>query len=152
MTCYESVLNCCGTWTGCLRAWAPCFCCCCPYPYTKITQGNVGLREKFGRFEIELTPGLHYINPCTDRVIPVSLRTMYSFKPYRVLDLQRQLILTKDNITVNIDTVVYYRVIDPKKACYRVSAINASVCEITYATLRTVCGEHTLQELLEKRQ
>ena len=68
-----------------------------------------------------MQPGLHYINPCTDRVIPVSLRTI-------VLDLQRQLILTKDNITVNIDTVVYYRVIDPKKACYRVSAINASVC------------------------
>lgn len=69
-----------------------------------------------------------------------------------MLDLQRQLILTKDNITVNIDTVVYYRVIDAKKACYRVAAINASVCEITYATLRTVCGEHTLQEILEKRQ
>jgi erythrocyte band 7 integral membrane protein len=61
------------------------------------------------------------------------------------MDLQRQLILTKDNITVNIDTVVYYRIVDAKKATYRVKMISASVCEITYATLRTICGEHTLQ-------
>lgn len=75
-TCYESVLNCCGTCTGCMRAWAPCCCCWCPYPYYKISQGSVGLKETFGRFEEQLEPGLHYVNPCTARVIPVSLRTM----------------------------------------------------------------------------
>lgn len=71
---------------------------------------------------------------------------------YRVMDLERQLILTKDNITVNIDTSVYYRIVDPKTAYYTLSNIMASVAEVTYATLRTFCGENTLQDLLEKRQ
>lgn len=53
---------------------------------------------------------------------------------------------------MNIDTTVYYRVIDPRKAAYRVDNLNNSVEEITYATLRQICGEHTLQDLLEKRQ
>lgn len=68
------------------------------------------------------------------------------------MDLERQLVLTKDNITVNIDTCVYYRIVDPKLAYYTLSSIMASVAEVTYATLRTFCGEHTLQDLLEKRQ
>lgn len=68
------------------------------------------------------------------------------------MDLERQLVLTKDNITVNIDTCVYYRIVDPKLAYYTLSSIMASVAEVTYATLRTFCGEYTLQDLLEKRQ
>ena len=68
------------------------------------------------------------------------------------MDLERQLVLTKDNITVNIDTCVYYRIVDPKLAYYSLSSINASVSEVTYATLRTFCGEYSLQDLLEKRQ
>ena len=68
------------------------------------------------------------------------------------MDLERQLILTKDNITVNIDTCVYYRIVDAKLANYIVSSVMTSVAEVTYATLRTICGENTLQDLLEKRQ
>lgn len=43
-TCYESVLQCCGDKSGCLRAWIPCVCCCCPYPYLEVRQGNTGLK------------------------------------------------------------------------------------------------------------
>ena len=68
------------------------------------------------------------------------------------MDLDRQLILTKDNITVNIDTSVYYRIVNPKVAYYTFANIPGSVSEMTYATLRTICGENTLQDLLEKRQ
>lgn len=59
---------------------------------------------------------------------------------FRVVDLERQLILTKDNITVNIDTCVYYRIVDAKVAYYTVESIMQSVAEVTYATLRTICG------------
>jgi len=52
------------------------------------------------------------------------------------------LILTKDNITVDIDTVVYFRIVEPKRAVYRVNDIKSSVMEVIYATLRTICGEH----------
>jgi erythrocyte band 7 integral membrane protein len=70
----------------------------------------------------------------------------------RVLDLERQKILTKDNITVDIDTCVYYRIVNPKMAFYKIADIVISVAEVTYATLRTICGENNLQDLLEKRQ
>jgi regulator of protease activity HflC (stomatin/prohibitin superfamily) len=73
---------------------------------------------------------------------------LVNLKLYRVLDLERQLILTKDNITVNIDTCVYYRIVDPKIAFYTIANITLSVAEVTYATLRTICGENTLQDLL----
>lgn len=66
--------------------------------------------------------------------------------------MDRQKILTRDNITVDIDTCVYYRIVDPKVAYYKIADIVLSVAEVTYATLRTVCGENTLQDLLEKRQ
>lgn len=62
------------------------------------------------------------------------------------------MILTKDNITIDIDTIVYYRLIDVVKSTYRVKDIVSAIQEITYATLRSVCGEHTLQDLLENRQ
>ncbi len=64
-TCYESVLQSCGEKTGCLRAWLPCCCCFCPYPYVSVKQGTVGLKQKFGKWTQTLDPGLHYINPCT---------------------------------------------------------------------------------------
>ncbi|KAM3137609.1 hypothetical protein pb186bvf_010223 [Paramecium bursaria] len=145
LTCYESVLNCFGSFFGTLRAWCPCVCFCCPYPYFQIQQGQKGLLQKFGKYQKTLDPGLHEINPFIDRVITVSTKTF-------VIDLARQLILTKDNITVNIDTIVYYRIVDVYKSAYRVKMIVEAVKEITYATLRTVCGEHNLQEIIENRQ
>jgi len=94
--------------------------------------------QRFGKYIDILVPGLHKINPFTDKVIVVD------HKKIKVMDLQRQLILTKDNISVNIDTVVYFRIIDPKRSTYRVNNIGLSVEEVTYATLRTICGEHLL--------
>ena len=74
-TCYEGVLQCCGSCTGCLRAWLPCCCCWCPYPYREVKQGEVGLMERFGKWTRTLDPGLHYINPCTEDLRSVSLLT-----------------------------------------------------------------------------
>ncbi len=53
---------------------------------------------------------------------------------------------------MDIDTCVYYRVVEAKTAHYKIADIVLSVAEVTYATLRTICGENTLQDLLEKRQ
>ncbi len=120
-------------------------CCCIDFPYYVVSQGKIGLVERFGRFKETLKPGMHQFNPLTETVLDIDTKT-------QVIDLERQLILTKDNITVSIDTVVFFRVINPIKAVYQVNNIQAAVSEITYATLRTVCGEHTLQDLLEQRQ
>ena len=53
---------------------------------------------------------------------------------------------------MDIDTCVYYRIVNPKLANYLIADNVISVAEVTYATLRTICGENTLQDLLEKRQ
>jgi len=58
--------------------------------------------------------------------------------------LKRQRLLTKDNIVIDIDTVVYFRIVEPSKAVYKLVNINLAVIEVCYATLRTICGEHVM--------
>ena len=68
------------------------------------------------------------------------------------MDLSRQNIITKDNVSINIDASVYYRVINARYAFYRVQNISAAIAEVTYAILKNTCGQFILQDILEKRQ
>ncbi len=68
------------------------------------------------------------------------------------MDLQRQNIITKDNVSISIDASVYYRVINSRYAYYRVQNFNVAIAEVTYAILKNTCGQFILQDLLEKRQ
>lgn len=63
-----------------------------------------------------------------------------------------QNIITKDNVSINIDAAVYYRVINARYAYYRVQNFNVAIAEVTYAILKNTCGQFILQDLLEKRQ
>lgn len=69
-----------------------------------------------------------------------------------VMDLQRQNIITKDNVSISIDASVYFRVINSRYAFYRVQNFNVAIAEVTYAILKNTCGQFILQDLLEKRQ
>ncbi|MCB0369025.1 MAG: hypothetical protein KDD45_06115 [Bdellovibrionales bacterium] len=60
--------------------------------------------------------------------------------------------ITKDNVSINIDTAVYYKVINPRYAYYRVQNFSLAIAEVTYAILKNTCGQFILQDLLEKRQ
>ena len=68
------------------------------------------------------------------------------------MDLARQNIITKDNVSINIDAAVYYRVVNARYTYYRVQNLNAAIAEVTYAILKNTCGQFILQDLLEKRQ
>lgn len=75
------------------------------------------------------------------------------------MDLSRQVpfaltqnIITKDNVSINIDASVYYRVVNARYAFYRVQNISVAIAEVTYAILKNTCGQFILQDLLEKRQ
>jgi regulator of protease activity HflC (stomatin/prohibitin superfamily) len=72
----------------------------------------MGILQTFGRFKQVIQPGLHIINPWTEAVIPVDMKT-------NVLNLQPQTVITKDNVSLRIDTVVYYRTINPYKLLYK---------------------------------
>lgn len=78
---------------------------------------------------------MHYYNPLTENIRTVDLKT-------KVIDMRNQIVYTKDNISVDIDTALFYRIIDAYKATYIVKDILRSVTEMTYVTMRTVCGEY----------
>lgn len=143
--CYTSTIQSCGNTCGFFRTWLPCICCCTEYPWQVVKQSQQALMQRFGRYVKTLDPGLHYVNPCSEKLIRVDLKI-------EIIDLVKQVILTRDNITILIDASVYYRIINPRRAVYKISNLPLAVSQLTFSTLRTVCGIHTLQEILEKRK
>lgn len=89
--------------------------------------------EHFGKFKQECIPGLNYYNPLVEKIVQVPLKTT-------TVNMPKQSIYTKDNMSVAIDTCLFYRIIDPFKATYIVKDILASIMQLTFVTLRTVCG------------
>ncbi len=90
-------------------------------------------------------PGLIIVIPIIDRIVRVSLRTI-------TLDVPTQDIITKDNVSVQVDAVVYFRVIEPVNAIVEVEDFLYATSQIAQTTLRSVCGEAELDELLSKRE
>ncbi len=90
-------------------------------------------------------PGLIIIIPLVDRFLRISLRTI-------VQDVPPQDVITKDNVTVKVNAVVYFRVIDPLKAIIDVENYLYATSQLSQTTLRSVCGQAELDELLSKRE
>jgi regulator of protease activity HflC (stomatin/prohibitin superfamily) len=90
-------------------------------------------------------PGLVFIIPIIDRVIKLDLRT-------RVIDVPKQRVITKDNITVDVDAVVYFRITDPQKAVVEVQRYEVASGLLAQTTLRDTLGQQSLDELLSKRE
>src|SRR3954453_11324656 len=110
-----------------------------------IPQATAAVIERLGRFKSTADPGLVFLVPFIDRVRErIDLREqVVSFPP--------QPVITQDNLTVNIDTVVYYQVIDPKAAVYEINNYIYGVEQITITTLRNVVGGMSLEETLTSR-
>jgi regulator of protease activity HflC (stomatin/prohibitin superfamily) len=89
-------------------------------------------------------PGLIIIIPLIDRYVRISLRTV-------VQDVPSQDVITKDNVTVEVNAVVYFRVIDPLKSVIDVENYLYATSQLSQTTLRSVCGQAELDELLSKR-
>lgn len=143
--CYQSSIETCGNCIGFFRTWFPCICCCFDYPYKEITQSYEGLLERFGKYVKSLPSGLQYVNPCSETLQYVNMKM-------QIIHLMNQQALTKDNLVLSLDTSVYYKVIDSRKMTYSVKDVRSAVSNLTFSTLRNTCGQHILQELLEKRE
>ncbi len=100
---------------------------------------------RLGRVIGSKGPGLIIIIPVIDRIVRVSLRTV-------TLDVPTQDIITKDNVSVQVDAVVYFRVVDPVRAIVEVEDYLYATSQIAQTTLRSVCGEAELDELLSQRE
>ncbi|KAF9920775.1 hypothetical protein FBU30_009285 [Linnemannia zychae] len=140
---YGSIMNTAGGIIGAFGA-IPC-CVCCPNPYQTVAQGSVGLITRFGKFYKTVDPGLTMINPVTERLTRVDIKI-------QIADIPRQVIMTKDNVNVQIDSVLYWHIISPYQAHFGVSNVQSALIERTQTTLRHILGMRVLQELIENRE
>ena len=110
-----------------------------------IPQAKAGVVERLGRYQRTLDPGLAIVIPFVDRVKPlIDLREqVVSFRP--------QSVITKDNVTVNIDSVLYFTITDPRGVTYEVANPLQAIEQLTITTLRNVIGSLTLEETLTSR-
>ncbi|MDX6727178.1 MAG: hypothetical protein QOK49_1983 [Baekduia sp.] len=110
-----------------------------------IPQARAGVVERLGRYSRTLQPGLTIVLPFIDRVKPlIDLREqVVGFPPNGVI--------TEDNVTVNIDTVLYFTITDPKSASYEVANPLQAIEQLTVTTLRNVIGGLTLEQALTSR-
>ncbi|KAH0839082.1 hypothetical protein AYO21_04678 [Fonsecaea monophora] len=140
---YGSMISTLGDCIGCLGA-IPC-CIICPNPYKPVSQGNVGLVTKFGRFARAVDPGLVKVNPLSERLIQVDVKI-------QIVEVPRQVCMTKDNVTLNLTSVIYYHITSPHKAAFGISNIRQALVERTQTTLRHVVGARVLQDVIERRE
>jgi regulator of protease activity HflC (stomatin/prohibitin superfamily) len=90
-------------------------------------------------------PGLFFLIPVVDRMVRISLRTI-------VHDVPPQDIITKDNVSVKVNAVVYFRVMQPRKAVVEVEDFGYATSQLSQTMLRSVLGQHELDELLTQRE
>jgi regulator of protease activity HflC (stomatin/prohibitin superfamily) len=106
-----------------------------------VNQYEMGVQFRFGRVVGTKKPGLAVIIPVVDRLIKVTLRII-------TMPIQSQGIITKDNVSVGISAVAYFRVVDAVKSVVAIENVTAAIDQIAQTTLRKVVGKHTLDEML----
>ncbi len=111
-----------------------------------IPQARSGIVERFGKYKQTLPPGLNFLVPWIDKVRYVidTREQVVSFPP--------QPVITEDNLTVSIDTVIYFQVTDPVAATYEIANYIQAVEQLTMTTLRNIVGGMTLEETLTSRE
>ncbi len=108
-----------------------------------VKQYEQGVLFRFGRVVAIMQPGLRFIIPFVDVLHRVSLRIV-------TIPLQSQGIITKDNVSVDVSAVAYYRVTDARKSVVAIENIRTAIDQIAQTTLRKVVGQHTLDETLSE--
>jgi len=110
-----------------------------------ITEYERGVVFRFGRFNGIKEAGLRWIIPGIDRMVRISLREI-------VMDVPEQDVITRDNVSVKVNAVLYFRVLHPDKAVIQVENYLYGTSQLAQTTLRSVCGQAELDELLAERE
>jgi regulator of protease activity HflC (stomatin/prohibitin superfamily) len=103
-----------------------------------------GVLFTLGRYTKVIGPGLVLVIPIIQQVARVQLRTV-------VVDVPSQDVISRDNVSVKVNAVVYYRIVDPDKAILNVENFSAATSQLAQTTLRSVLGKHELDEMLAER-
>jgi len=110
-----------------------------------IPQARAGVVERLGRYSRTLMPGLAIVIPFVDRV-----RQLQDMRE-QVVSFEPQPVITQDNLVVNIDSVIYFQITDPKSATYEINDPVNAIDLLTVTTLRNVIGGMTLEQTLTSR-
>ncbi|WP_311473183.1 SPFH domain-containing protein [uncultured Actinomyces sp.] len=110
-----------------------------------VPQSYAIIVERLGKFQAEYFAGMHFLVPFIDRV-----RTTVDLRE-QVVSFPPQPVITSDNVQVNIDSVIYYQVTDPKRATYEISNYLQAIEQLTVTTLRNVIGAMELEQTLTSR-
>lgn len=103
-----------------------------------------GVLFTLGRFTKVIGPGLVIVVPVIQQAVRTDLRTL-------VVDVPTQDVISRDNVSVKVNAVIYYRIIDPDKAIMNIEDFRAATSELAQTTLRSVLGKHELDEMLAER-
>lgn len=110
-----------------------------------VRQSEVRIIERFGKYNFTAEAGLNFILPFVDKV-----RAVVSLKQ-QTMDVTPQSVITKDNVTIVIDTVVFYQIIDPVKAVYEIESLQKGIAYIAITTIRDIVGKMDLDSTFSSR-
>jgi regulator of protease activity HflC (stomatin/prohibitin superfamily) len=104
-----------------------------------------GVILRLGRIKTHRGPGLIYVIPVLEKMIRIDMRTI-------TMDIPSQDVITRDNVSVKVNAVLYFRVLDPNKAVVEVENYLYATSQLAQTTLRSVCGQAELDQLLSERE
>jgi regulator of protease activity HflC (stomatin/prohibitin superfamily) len=97
---------------------------------------------RLGRFNRTAGPGLYFVWPVIEWLIKLDLRTVTA-------NVEQQEGITRDNVPIKVDAVIWFRIVDPERAVVQVKEVSNAVVQVSLTTLRTVLGQHTLDDILK---
>jgi regulator of protease activity HflC (stomatin/prohibitin superfamily) len=109
-----------------------------------INQGTEGIVERFGQYRRSLKPGLNFVIPLIDTVLVESTRE-------QILDTKPQSAITRDNVTISVDAVMYWKILDVQKAYYAIEELEIALSNLMLTTLRSEIGRMDLKESVSSR-
>lgn len=136
-------LGCCVGYSciACFGGW--CGSCC--YPYKTVDIGSQAVIQEFGRVKREVREGMHYVNPMTEKLRVTNMKT-------QVIDLGRQNVMTLNKLPIDVESVVFYKIVNTNRALFRVEDLHHAIVELSYTTLRNVIGSSTLDQCLNRKE
>ncbi len=120
-----------------------------------VDQATVKMVERLGKFHKLAHSGINFIWPYLDKIRPFVMRqrvTSYVDLREQVMDFPPSSVITRDNVTMEVDAVLYYQITDPLKAIYEIADLGNAIVQLTVTSLRNVMGELALDETLTSRE
>lgn len=109
-----------------------------------VSEGSRAIVERLGRYQRTLEPGLNFVVPVLDTVLYESTRE-------RTIDIEPQNAITKDNVTISVDAIMYWKILDVYRAYYAVEDLEDALKNLVITTLRSEVGQLTLTETVSSR-